>query len=205
MDLESVVSRLSRGDLPGEKAHRPMMHPLREMPDQDSIKARCPRQSAVLFLLWENRGEAYFALTLRKKYGGIHAGQVSLPGGKLEPFDADLKQTALRETSEELGVDSQNIRIVRALTPLYIPVSNYYVHPFIGFWQGMPPVFAPHSREVERILISNVESLTDPSNVSCFQTKVQDQLISVPCFWLDREKVWGATAMILSEVRDLLK
>lgn len=205
MNLETIVPKLTEEKLPGEKAQRSMMHPLREMPSQEEIRARCPRRSAVLFLLWEDSGKLYFALTLRRKYDGVHGGQVSLPGGKMESCDAGLEQTALRETAEELGIDPQNITIVRALTPLYIPVSNHCVHPFVGIWHGTPPVFVPDSREVERIIISEADSLPDPACASCSEMKVQGQTIAVPCFLLGGEKVWGATAMILAEVRDFLE
>ena len=162
------------------------------------------RPSAVLILLYPNP-EPHFVLTLRHQYGGMHSGQVSLPGGRLEPEDIDLKHTALRETEEEVGVSQSEVEVIGRLTTLPIPVSRFEVHPFVGALSS-PPVFTPEPKEVARIIETPLPLLTDPATrQQTMMDLMKYKNVQVPYFSLDGETVWGATAMILSEFVEILK
>ena len=162
------------------------------------------RPSAVLILLYP-KPEPHFVLTLRHRYRGMHSGQVSLPGGRVEPEDKDLKHTALRETEEEVGVPKKRIEVLGQLTTLPIPVSRFEVHPFVGAIHEVP-VLVPEAKEVARIIETPLHLLTDPATRK--QTKMDLMRypdVTVPYFAIDGETVWGATAMILSEFAEILK
>jgi len=145
-----------------------------------------------------------FVLMLRSNYKGVHSSQISFPGGKKEKADNNLKYTALRETEEEIGVLKTDITIIRELTKTYIPPSNFWVTPFIGFVQATPTFTTNY--EVEKIIEISISDLIDEKSLSYKNlTTSYMKNIDVPCFKLNNYTVWGATAMILSEIKDLLK
>ena len=109
------------------------------------------KQSAVLVLLYPKEGETHFVLIERNTYEGVHSGQIGLPGGRVEPGDGSFEATALRETQEELGVNPKAVTMVRALSDVYIPPSNFLVYPFVGY-MDTTPVFNPDSREVYEVV-----------------------------------------------------
>jgi len=135
-------------ELPGAIGHERMAARVKPMPDKIPQNAR---PSAVLSLLYPVEKELHLLLIKRIADGKAHSGQIGFPGGKSEPSDADLKYTALREAHEEVGIMSADVDILGALTPLYIPVSNFQVYPFIGF-TGQRPVFNINETEVAGIL-----------------------------------------------------
>ena len=144
-------------------------------------------------------------LILRKTYRGIHSNQVGFPGGRLEIFDKNLKHTALRETEEEVGIPKEEVRVVKRLTKLYIPPSNFWVYPYVGLLEKTPNLIAQET-EVEKILEVNIDELLDDR--SLIQQKLSTSYaenIEVPAFSLSGQVVWGATAMMLSELKELLK
>lgn len=163
------------------------------------------KKSAVLALFYPNKNnETVFILTLRANYKGTHASQISFPGGKYENFDKNLKRTAIRETNEEIGINPSDISIFKQLTNVYIPPSNFLVTPFIGFLSSAPTFKLNH--EVEKIISVKLSELLSKDCLST--TKVTTSYatnMKVPCFILNETIVWGATAMILSEIRELLK
>ena len=132
----------------------------------------------------------------------IHSGQIGLPGGKYEKSDVDRTTTALRETSEELGVDCDQVEIVGHLTELYIPVSNFKVLPVLGFCEKRP-VFRLNRFEVEQVIEMPVQQLLLKDNMRKFELQRADFKIIAPYFEAKGHKIWGATAMILSELREL--
>ena len=144
-------------------------------------------------------------LILRKTYRGIHSNQVGFPGGRLEIFDKNLKHTALRETEEEVGIPKAEVQVVKRLTKLYIPPSNFWVYPYVGLLEKTP-ILIPQETEVEKILEINIDELLDDR--SLIQQKLSTSYaenIEVPAFSLSGQVVWGATAMMLSELKELLK
>lgn len=165
------------------------------------------KQSGVLILLYPGQlQETYrFALIRRPEYEGVHSGQVSLPGGRYEPSDRDLSDTALRETEEEIGVIASSVELLGALSELYIPPSNFMVHPFVG-WTDRRPVFIPDHQEVEEVIEADLTDLMDDRKIKKRKIPLRNGLVILaPCFELGGSVVWGATAMILSEFREVVR
>ena len=147
----------------------------------------------------------HFVLILRKTYKGVHSNQVGFPGGRVEENDLDLQHTALRETEEEVGIPQSEVRVIKQLTQIYIPPSNFWVYPFVGIMERTP-LLVPQEDEVEEVLEINID---DFLSESCLTTQRLStsyaENIEVPAFMLNGHIVWGATAMMLSEMKDLLK
>lgn len=204
--LESVV-KIKHLELFGEQSHAKMSPPYRlELAKKMKEKAKSARRAGVMALFYPNlTGETYLVLILRKTYKGVHSAQVGFPGGKFEDEDNDLMITAIRETEEEVGVPESMVNVIKPLSPLYIPPSNFMVHPFIGISEATP-TFIKQDEEVEAII--EVKLLDFLDEVNCITTKVPTSYnveVEVPAFRLNGHIVWGATAMMLSELKDLLK
>lgn len=153
----------------------------------------------------DEKGVAHFVLILRKTYRGVHSNQVGFPGGRVEPTDRNLEHTALRETEEEVGIPENEIKVIKQLTKLYIPPSDFWVHPFVGLMEKTPLLVAQES-EVERILEIDVDEFLDEGSLITQNLSTSyAKNIEVPAFSLAGHVVWGATAMMLSELKDLLK
>jgi len=169
-------------------------------------KASKPKLSAVLILFYQKEDEIYFSLILRNTYKGVHSAQVSFPGGKKEKSDNSLLETALRETEEEIGIKKDLITIIGELTPIYIPPSGFLVHPYVGFIKE-PPVFTPDPNEVNTIIESPVKLILDDAIVGKKKIKVgtYNVKINYPFYNILNHTVWGATAMILSELKEVLR
>ena len=165
------------------------------------------RNGAALLLVYPHDDTLQLALTVRGSGLRNHTGQVSLPGGRVDDGET-FEQAALREAEEEVGVDPRAVDVVGRLTPLHIPVSGYLLHPVVGF-TTMRPAFQRAEWEVARIIEAPISLLSDPRVVKReMRTRtVNGQTIDVdvPYFDIDGEKVWGATAMVLSEFRALVE
>jgi 8-oxo-dGTP pyrophosphatase MutT (NUDIX family) len=203
--ISKLKSELSR-PLPGKQAQLLMTsnRRLREMMDISQLDKAI--KSSVLVLLYPGKEniQPYFVVTLRPIYDGIHSGQISLPGGQFEFSDLTLMQTALRETHEEIGIDPAGITIIGQLTELYIPPSNYMVQPFVGF-TSVYPEFHPQQEEVNQIIEIPVNLLLDDNNVMEKNINVRGIQLSAPSFVINGTIIWGATAMILSEFKEILR
>lgn len=170
------------------------------MPENPSGK-----QAAVLMLLFERDDELYFFLTRRTESVGSHKGQISFPGGQQDAGES-LQETALREAREELGLDPARIEILGApLTPLYIPVSQYWVTAFVGFYCCGEPRPRASAGEVLEILPTRLADIADESHIVEEDWELRGYLVRVPYFNLHDYKVWGATAMLLGEFSALLR
>ena len=132
-----------------------------------------------------------------------HKGQISLPGGVREG-DETLEQTALRETLEEIGIAPNSISLIGKLTPLFIPITGFEIFPFIG-WTEKEPITTIHDREVEKIIKVSLSDLVEEKNMKIKKTKIRNIPVSMPYFELNGETVWGATSMILSEFKTVIK
>jgi len=210
MYLQEVLKKVynAQGNLPGEKAHEALSPYPRASAQSIHKSKKEPRLSAVLVLLYAVDFKPHFALIQRTVYEGAHSGQIALPGGKLEENES-LKMTALRETEEEIGVSSDEISVVGELTEVYIPPSNFIVTPFVGFLDERPN-FKPEPKEVETIFEVFLDQLLDDSYLKRKKIKVTNYtptpyFIEVPYFELNFETVWGATALILNELKTILK
>lgn len=135
-----------------------------------------------------------------------HSGQVSFPGGRYEESDGALVNVALREAHEEVGVSPLEVQVLGRLTELYIPVSNFVVHPFVGLLRGLPD-FRPQPGEVEAVLTPALNTFSRPENRKVTDLTVGQgiTLKGVPYFDVDGRMVWGATAMIMSEFMELME
>ncbi len=153
----------------------------------------------------DKEGLTRLLLILRKTYKGVHSNQIAFPGGKVEPEDENLMETALRETHEEVGVPSREVQVIKQLSEVYIPPSNFLVQPFLGLYPAPNP-FKIQETEVESIVEVPLSEFLDRSNLS--EEKLSTSYaknIDVPAFKLNGYTVWGATAMMLSEIKELLE
>ncbi|MBC7251600.1 MAG: CoA pyrophosphatase [Anaerolineae bacterium] len=162
-----------------------------------------PHQAGVLILLYPVNHDLAFPLTLRTETVENHKGQISLPGGAREG-DEPLSWTALRETQEELGVDPASVEVLGDLTPLYVPPSDYCIYPFVAFCP-FHPAWEPDPIEVAEVLEIPLSLLRDPHTVHREWWKIRGQDVDVPFYLIGRHKVWGATAMVLSEFMAVLE
>lgn len=202
------IPKLSNLELLGQEAHY-LMAPTERINaiNELDIEKRNPRWAGVMALFYPNAvtSETMLILILRKTYKGVHSNQVGFPGGKAEAFDNSLEETALRETEEEIGVDRKTIEVVKKLTKIYIPPSNFWVQPFIGITRETP-VFIKEEAEVEALIeVPLTEFLLDKSVISQTIDTSYGKMLDVPAFLLNSNVVWGATAMMLSEVKWALK
>ncbi|MGM0530162.1 MAG: NUDIX hydrolase [Bacteroidota bacterium] len=197
------IENLLDGDLPGKTAQYKMAPLKRDL--SEPLTTKGTKYAGVLILLYPLEEEYYTILIRRTLYNGVHSGQISFPGGKYEFHDRDLITTALRETEEEIGVSSNEIKVIGKLTPLFIPVSNYIVHPVVGVLKSKPSLERNY-KEVEEIFSVKLETLTDPRclihNDSIYES---EHNIEAPYFLYNKFKIWGATAMILSEFIEIHK
>ncbi|MGO3155476.1 MAG: NUDIX hydrolase [Mesonia sp.] len=206
-EFKKSVSKIEKIELFGEKAHMEMSPNFRtkELRELDVVKKN-PRKAAVLALFYPDKNDnTYIVLILRKTYKGVHSAQIGFPGGKVELTDKDLEETAIRETYEEVGVHPENNNILKKLTKIYIPPSNFWVYPFIGT-ANHTPNFVRQETEVEKIVEVKLEDfLNESSLVEKRLSTSYAKEVDVPAFLLNGHVVWGATAMMLSEVKMVLK
>ncbi|MEA3445127.1 MAG: CoA pyrophosphatase [Bacteroidota bacterium] len=162
------------------------------------------QQSSVLILLYPKGSGINTVLIERNKYNGAHSGQISLPGGKYEKSDKDLIETAIREAGEEIGIDRKKVKVIGKLSSLYVPVSNFQILPVIGYLNNIPS-FTPDPKEVNHLIDVKINDLFDPLNTKTEELIRHNYRVTAPYFELGRHHVWGATAMILSELREIMR
>ncbi len=158
-----------------------------------------PREAAALLLLYPSEGELWLPLTVRSARLTTHRGEVSLPGGGADPEDGGPAQTALREAWEELGIRPANVEVLGSLTPFYIPPSNNRLTPVVGLSVGEPEL-RPDPNEVEAAFSVPLRALLDPATVREEIWERRGASMRVPFYFLEGYKVWGATALLLSEL-----
>lgn len=201
---QALQQRLAQ-PLPGTAAQYRMATASRRTEEQlfRSQQAN-PRLSAVLALLYLKADSLHTALMQRTADGYAHSGQISFPGGRSETSDTDLRHTALREAYEEFGIEPHTVQTVGSLTPLYIPVSNSLVTPYVGLLHRAP-TFIPNPAEVAHIIEVPIAHLLQPDTIKQTTLTVANQWkIHTPYYDVQGQIVWGATAMIISELLQLL-
>lgn len=207
MNVEVLINKIRAGmqaGLPGADAHEILRaKPAGKLFPNFEHKLP-PKQGSVLILLYEEGGVVKFPLIKRPTYPGTHSGQVSLPGGKIEP-DESVFQAAIRETHEEIGVTQNDIEIIGRLSDFNVLPSNFIVSPVVGIINYVPK-FSPDVREVEKIILANLPELLQDDAI-----KEKEILAAgiypmiAPHFLIENEIVWGATAMMLNEFRMLCR
>jgi 8-oxo-dGTP pyrophosphatase MutT (NUDIX family) len=164
------------------------------------------RPAAVLVLLYPDAsGEARLVLTERVSYDGHHSGEVSFPGGKAEPADADAAATALREATEEIWLDPEvaGVTVVGALDPVFIPVSDFRIDPIVAV-AAREPALRPNPTEVSRILTPPVAAFLPDGDVEIVERTIRDWPLRYGGYRIDGLHVWGATARILGQLGAVL-
>ena len=201
--LDVVQQSLALPNFNGSAAHMKMA-PQPRTTFRPQEKKGQPRVGSVLILLYCLNNELYLVLTRRREDLRTHAGQVSFPGGGHEAPES-LQTTALREAHEEVGILPTTVTILGQLTPLYILPSDYEVHPFVAWYtNGKRPHFVPNVGEVAEVLEVSLRDLANPSNRSQELWDWRGFEMIVPFFLVSGHKVWGATAMMLSEFLERL-
>ncbi|MDP5093318.1 MAG: CoA pyrophosphatase [Polaribacter sp.] len=204
-EFTSKINDLKASNLGGLEAQFLLAPRLRLQYDAQKIAANNPKRAGVLALFYPNeQQETTFLLTQRASYKGTHSAQISFPGGKLDQNDVDLQETALRETHEEVGIHPEEINIIRELTDVYIPPSNFLATPFLGYSNSKPNFILNH--EVAQTIEVLVTDLLNEKNITSvvLDTSYMKK-VEVPCFKIQDYIIWGATAMMLSEIKELLR
>jgi 8-oxo-dGTP pyrophosphatase MutT (NUDIX family) len=182
------------------------LDPRRPRPPVPAATGRPPREAAVLVLIVPAQdGEAQIVLTERADRGGHHSGEVSFPGGRVEPDDADVVATALREAHEEVGLDAAaaEVRIVGLLEPFWIPVSDFRITPVLAIARR-PPVLRPSEAEVARIVLAPIRAFLPDAEVEMVEAVIRDWPLRFGAYPVEGLRVWGATARILGQLGAVL-
>jgi 8-oxo-dGTP pyrophosphatase MutT (NUDIX family) len=205
-DFLQYLPKIQQQQLPAATAQLKMAPAgRREAMQPEAYLSNNPRKSAVMMLVYPKDEVAHLVLTKRNTYPGIHSSQISFPGGKAEPEDDSLAATALRETYEEIGISPHEIEVVMPFSEIYIPPSNFLVMPFLGIAKGQL-TFEPDPQEVAVILELPLDVFLDDSIVVTTEMNTSyAEKIMVPAFRFQDHVVWGATAMILSELKETIK
>lgn len=206
--LITQLRQALQGDLPGIEVQSMMMsrHFKKLGPNLYTPPSESARKAAVMALLFQKEGEWYTALMQRPESNYAHSRQVSFPGGSLEVEDEDMAACAKRETEEEFGILRTNIELVGALSELYISASGFLVQPYVGYLR-QAPTYTPNAAEVEEILEIPLAHLLDPKRRKMTEIPLPSGMVlqDVPYFDVHDKIVWGATAMMLSELVYLLE
>ena len=203
--FKNNISRIKKTDLGGQKDQFKLAPKIRIKGVLNEKIINQAKKAAVLVLFYpDKKDKTHFLLTLRASYNGTHSSQISFPGGKFDNDDDTLKNTALRETYEEVNIAINDVSVFKQMTNVYIPPSDFLVSPFLAYVDYVPDF--KKNEEVEAIISVSVEDLLNEQNLSIttVQTAYAKQL-ETPCLILNGYIVWGATAMMLSEIKELLK
>lgn len=206
IDFLKYVPKIEKEKLLAKDAHL-IMAPLERISsilEEDYIDKN-PRRAAVMMLLYPKNALTHLVLIVRNSYPGVHSSQIAFPGGKVEIEDESLQHTALRETHEEIGIHPEKIEVIKAFTEIYIPPSNFLVAPFLGICRSELS-FTKQLDEVAGIIeLPILDFLNEENIVNKRMNTSYATDIDVPTFKINEHYVWGATAMMMSELKEVLK
>ena len=205
LSIDELKSKFQQ-PLPGTVSHLKMAPPNRAkelLEKQNYLLAA--RQSAVMVLLYPLNNQLHTVFIKRSEYDGIHNGQIAFPGGKKEKTDQNFEETALRETFEEVGVKADDIEVIGQLSDLFIPPSNFIVKPFVGYCTRQP-AYNIDRKEVQSVIEIDLADFYSENRIfeKEFRSGISGQTIKAPYFDIMNIEIWGATAMITSELLDVL-
>ena len=204
--ITQLTSKIEEIPKPGLAAQLKMAPPQRFGTKETLIKVpKNVKKAAVMMLLYPKDQKLSFCLIQRTTYDGKHSGQISFPGGKKEEEDIDFWATALRESHEEIGVNPAEIKLITTLSSTYIPPSNFYVYPYLAYTNQRPD-FVAEEGEVDHVIEVPLSDLLGESAIQNGPiTASYTKEVIVPMFVFGSYRVWGATAMILSEAREIIR
>ncbi|HNX55115.1 MAG TPA: CoA pyrophosphatase [Prolixibacteraceae bacterium] len=202
----SIINYLKEtlpGELPGEKAHLKMLPPGRRLktPDDDILSVK---QSSVLVLLFPHEGQLCTCLTRRSNTMKHHPGQISFPGGMAEEGERSPEITALREANEEVGINPEKVEILGYLSSLFVEVSGFRIYPCLA-WADEKPEFTTNSDEVEEIILFPIGNFAANEIINVTEVQTVTGILKVNYYPFEGNLIWGATAMIISELVEILK
>ncbi len=192
-----------RGELPGPVAHHKLLPPGRRLKTYDH-ELSSVRQSSVLLLIFPEGDRIFICLTRRPATMTFHPGQISFPGGKVEKEDLSAEMAALREAREEVGIDTSAIEILGKLSDLYVEVSKFSIQPFLA-WSDKKPEFLVNTLEVEELILFPLSDFVANETISEVELDTVTGPLRVNYYSYNGEVIWGATAMILSELIEIMK
>ena len=204
MEFENLIFHLNQSlnnALPGEDSHKKMKVNFSNNTKLPFSKKKA-KPAAVLILLYPNNDKTYFYLTKRADTEKYHKGQIYIPGGSKENNET-LLDTALRETQEEIGIDKNEISILGKITPLFIPVTGFMITPFVSYISKKPKTILDEI-EVAELLSVNIRDLLN-NDILIMDRDINGSSVSIPYFSLNNHQVWGATSMVLSELKDIIQ
>ena len=200
--LIQILAEQLKAPLPGHSAQLEMTS---RPPDYRLAIPEQHRKSATLTLLYSWKSDLWISFMQRTEDGNVHSGQISFPGGKMEPEDPDSTYTALREAEEELGIKPRMVQILGELTPLYIPPSNFLVYPKVGYCAERPS-FKLEKNEVARLIEVSLTDLMSPNIRQTVNVRARNGMtMQVPAFIPQGNIIWGATAMMLNELLTVIR
>lgn len=204
-EFQRGIDQITAGSVVGDYAHSLIFPEITRFRQESLLKNPNPKLSAVAAIVFPDKEEANLLLIERQTYDGAHSGQIGFPGGKMEMFDASLEDTARRETEEEVGISGHIPILIKELSQVYIPPSGYLVHPFLFLIDSLPEL-ALDPREVQSIVKLPVRRLMeDQTLVEGNIPTSQGTSIRTKYFEHSNKKIWGATAMMLAELKILLQ
>jgi 8-oxo-dGTP pyrophosphatase MutT (NUDIX family) len=197
-----LTYKLNEQPLPGHEDIMQKMSPYRLKVKVEPNAST--RRSAILMMFYPKGEDIFLPLILRPQYDGVHGGQMAFPGGRVELKDKDIQATALREAQEEIGIKATDVKVISNLTELFIPPSNMFCQPVLGFMPYRPD-FYPDEREVAGIFEVSISEILDPSIVQVRTVETRGVKLETPCFVIQDQIVWGATALMIAELIEILK
>lgn len=201
--LKTYLKHALLGELPGINAHSKMLPPGRRL-KQLEHELSSVKLSSVLVLLFPDKDKIYTCLTRRPSTMKYHPGQISFPGGKVEKDDASAEMAALREAQEEVGIDPSLIEILGKLSDFYLEISRFSIQPFLA-WTDNRPEFTVNTDEVEELILFPVSDFVENEIIQETELQTMTGILPIKYFPYNGQVIWGATAMILAELMEIMR